>query len=134
HGRGWVPANEVTLDEDTEIGVGSSGELGDRASPEDAADNRGGLQRTLLGRTEHVDSGRDDRWHGVGKEEALGQLVDLPAAVETAEESAIDERSDKLLDEERVALGVCEDEFADLRWKPGSEQFVEHLGRVLERQ
>ena len=68
----------------------------DRAVPEDAADHRRPLEERLLGRRQRVDARRDQGLERVG--DPLGPVLAV----------GLDEHPDRLLDEERVALGLLE--------------------------
>src|SRR5581483_11086976 len=67
-----------------------------RTAPEDAADHRATVQQRLLVRRQVVDAGRDQRLKRV--RDALGQVL----------AAALEQHPDRLLDEERVALGLLE--------------------------
>src|SRR5437870_675865 len=59
--RARPSADEVALLEATEADADVLEQLGDRPRPEDTTDDRGGLQRGLLGRREQIEASRDER-------------------------------------------------------------------------
>jgi hypothetical protein len=80
----------------------------DRAGPEDLADHRCIRQQRLGIRLERVQTGGDQRVHGV-REEHLRPAPQLPARAFPDEEVPILEQPDELLRVERVAAGTFED-------------------------
>jgi hypothetical protein len=62
-------ADEVALFEYPQIWLRLLDELVDGSCPENPTDNRCGLERLLLYRSEQIDSRRDDRLHGIGNGE-----------------------------------------------------------------
>lgn len=53
-----------------------------------------------------------------------------PAPVHALEDTLVDQRSDELLDEERVALGPFDDDVAKARRQLGGEKMLEHVRGV----
>ena len=101
--------------------VGVRRERLERAAPEDAADQGGVLERPLVEGVEPVDARGDQRLDGVG--DALERAALL-----------VGEHARRLLEEERVALGLLERERALRRRDVGvREQRVDQLAALLRR-
>ena len=101
------------------------------------ANHRGRLEDRLLALSEAIDPGRQHRLHG-GRD---GHLVHGPGepvrASRAVEHPALDERLDRLLDEERVAAGARADVVRQPRERGvGSEEIPEQLGarRLAQRR
>ena len=123
-GRDGLVGQELTLDEALERGgdVERRVELLERTAPEDATDERAVPEhRAAVGR-QAVDACRDQRLHRV--RDPRGGAVAL-----------LREQSDRLLDEERVALRLVEERASDRVGQPHLlGQRVDELLRLGERQ
>ena len=107
--------------------VGQLGRLavqqaGDGPGPEDAAHDRGGLQRALVGGVEQVDPGRQHRLHAVGDLHALDIGGGSPARPLADDAARVDQMADDLLEIEGISLAALED-------RP-----VHGVGQVVDRQ
>ena len=114
-----VAQEQVVEDRLEVVHVGQ--QVGDRALPEDPADHGGALEQPLLVPPQPVDAGRDHRLERVGDPLRRGP--------------ALEQHPGRLLDEERVALGLLEQRLP-LRGRELAvgEQRVEQLLALLGRE
>jgi hypothetical protein len=128
--RAGAPANEVAILEHAQIGFRVQ-KLVHRSRPEDASDHRGRLKRGLLGGSEQIDPGRENRLNRVRHSEFARQLVQPPAALVSYEQTTINQHAEQLLDEEGIALGPLDNKLAEFRGQSASQQLVEHPDAVI---
>ena len=137
--RGSEPApDEISFLEQAEVGLRSRAKLVDGAAPEDATDDRGGLERLLLGGLEQVDARRHERLHGVRNEKPTRKLPHRPGAVLLLEQALIDQRAEHLFQEEGIAFGLRDHLAQQARWVRAKQPAEQLLGRLnpqrLERE
>src|SRR5205814_5165663 len=112
--------------EQTEVGLRFRAELVDGAAPEDAADDRGGLEGFLLGGREQVDSRRDHGLHRVRHQKTTRKRLHRPATVAVLEEALIDQGPQHLFHKEGIAFGLGDRVTQEAGWvraKQAAEQF-----------
>src|SRR5712691_2728344 len=106
HRRDGATADEVALDEHSEVRLDTAQQLDHGAGPEHAAHHGSRLERRLLGRSEEVDPRGQDGLNRVRNLEARRHVAELPASVLPREEPSVDQRGYQLFDEEGIAFRV----------------------------
>ena len=120
--RAQVAENKLPPEEIVDRGVHVahlSSEVGDRSRPEDAPDDGGALEQSLLPERQPVDARGDQRLHGVG--DPLHRAV----------AAFLEQHPDGLLEEERVPAGLLEQVRANGRGEiPAGKECVDQLGAL----
>ena len=115
-----VEPDEAALDQLLEL-RSFSDEFVHGFRPERPSDHGACLERSFLGRGQQVDTCRQQCEQAVGKDQIGWKLT---------RDAAVGQRSQELLDEERVAVGAFDHGRPDVRREHGRGKLVDHAGCI----
>src|SRR2546427_6928371 len=128
--RAQPEPDEISFLEQAEVRLRFWAELVDGAAPEDAADDRGGLEGFLLGGREQVDARRHHGLHRVRHQKTTRKLLHRPAAVPVLEQALIDQGPEHLFHKEGIAFGLGDHVTQEAWWVRVKQAAEQLLGRL----